>query len=113
MTCASFIGEGAGGEGEVTSSGDTPVGAPESHVLRVLVTGATGFIGSHVARALFAGGATLRVVHRPDSPTGLIDDLPADHVLGDIFDRASLAAACRGVEAVVHCAAQMRGGGRP
>jgi len=81
--------------------------------VRVLVTGATGFIGSHVARALFAGGATLRVVHRPDSPTGLIDDLPADHVLGDIFDRASLAAACRGVEAVVHCAAQMRGGGRP
>ena len=81
--------------------------------MRVLVTGATGFIGSHVARALFAGGATLRVVHRPDSPTGLIDDLPADHVLGDIFDRASLAAACRGVEAVVHCAAQMRGGGRP
>jgi len=114
MTCASFIGEGAGGEGEVTSSGDTPVGAPESHVLRVLVTGATGFIGSHVARALIASGATLRVVHRPDSPTGLIDDLPADRVLGDILDPLSLAEACEGMEGVVHCAAQMRGqGGLP
>jgi dihydroflavonol-4-reductase len=82
--------------------------------MRVLVTGATGFIGSHVARALIAGGASLRVVHRSDSPTELIDDLPADHVLGDILDPASLAAACDGVEAVVHCAAQMRGrGGQP
>jgi dihydroflavonol-4-reductase len=51
--------------------------------------------------------------YRPDSPTGLIADLSAEHVLGDILDPASLAAACQGVEAVIHCAAQMRGRGGP
>jgi dihydroflavonol-4-reductase len=77
--------------------------------VRVLVTGATGFIGSHIALALSRDGAALRVVHRRHSPTDLIDDLPADRCIGDILDPASLAAACDGVEAVVHCAAQMRG----
>lgn len=79
------------------------------HPVKVLVTGATGFIGSHVARALANQGAAVRVLRRPESPTGLIDDLSAEHVLGDILDPPSLAAACEGVEAVVHCAAQMRG----
>lgn len=80
--------------------------------MRVLVTGATGFLGSHVARALVANGATVRVLHRPASSTELIDDLPVERVVGDILDPSSLASACRDVEVVVHCAAQMgpRGG---
>jgi dihydroflavonol-4-reductase len=79
--------------------------------VRVLVTGATGFIGAHVARVLLDSGATLRLLRRPDSPIGLIEHLPAEHVIGDILEPATLAAAFDGVEAVVHCAAQMRGRG--
>lgn len=80
--------------------------------MRVLVTGATGFIGSHVARALLESGATIRLLRRADSPTSLIDGLEAEHAVGDILDPASLRGACDGAEAVVHCAAQMRGRGR-
>jgi dihydroflavonol-4-reductase len=79
--------------------------------MRVLVTGATGFIGSHVARALVDGGATVRLLRRPHSPLARIEGLPAEHVIGDILDPATLATACDGVDAVVHCAAQMRGRG--
>ena len=79
--------------------------------MKVLVTGATGFIGSHAARVLAGQGAAVRVLRRADSPTGLIDDLSADHVIGDILDPPTLEAACEGVDAVVHCAAQMRGRG--
>jgi dihydroflavonol-4-reductase len=79
--------------------------------VRVLITGATGFIGSHVAHALLADGASLRLLHRRDSPTDLIADLPSERAVGDILDPTSLAAACQGVEAIVHCAAQMRGRG--
>jgi dihydroflavonol-4-reductase len=77
--------------------------------LRVLVTGATGFLGSHVARSLAAGGATLRILHRPESPTELIEHLAADEVIGDILRPETLAAACQGMDAVIHCAAQMGG----
>jgi dihydroflavonol-4-reductase len=43
----------------------------------------------------------------------LIDDLDVEHAIGDILDRASLEAACAGIEAVVHSAAQMKGVGNP
>jgi dihydroflavonol-4-reductase len=79
--------------------------------LNVLVTGATGFIGSHVARALVDSGATVCLLRRPSSPLALIEDLPAEHALGDILEPATLVRACDGIEAVVHCAAQMRGSG--
>jgi len=75
--------------------------------MRVLVTGATGFLGSHVARALAAKGATVRVLHRAASSTEPIDDMPVERVFGDILEPSSLASACRDVEVVVHCAAQM------
>lgn len=79
--------------------------------MRVLVTGATGFIGSHVARSLTENGAQVRALCRPGSPALLIDGLPVEPVLGDVLDPASLAASCVAMEAVVHCAAQMRGPG--
>lgn len=79
--------------------------------MRVLVTGATGFLGSHVARALAARGETVRILRRPQSPLDLLDGVPVERAVGDILEPASLQAACRGIEAIVHCAAQMEARG--
>jgi dihydroflavonol-4-reductase len=79
--------------------------------MHVLVTGATGFLGSHVARALARRGDTVRVLRRPQSPLDLLEGVELEHVIGDILDPRSLRDACRRVDAVVHCAAQMKGPG--
>lgn len=80
--------------------------------MRVLVTGATGFVGSHVARALSRRGDTVRVLRRPFSPLDLLDGVEVEHAIGDVLDPPTLRAACREIDAVVHCAAQMKGQGR-
>lgn len=72
------------------------------------VTGATGFVGSHVARELRAQGAELRLLVRATSDTRNIDDIYADRVRGDLRDPASLAKAVRGCHAVFHVAADYR-----
>jgi dihydroflavonol-4-reductase len=74
----------------------------------VLVTGGTGFIGGHVARLLAARGAELRLLVRPRSRLDHIEDLPAERVLGDLRDPASLRAALRGCRTVFHVAADYR-----
>ena len=79
--------------------------------MKVLVTGATGFLGSHIARALVAAGHSVRVLIRPGTSPALLEGLPAELALGDILDPSTLEAAARGVEAVVHSAANMRGQG--
>jgi dihydroflavonol-4-reductase len=74
---------------------------------RVLVTGASGFVGAAVAQAARAAGLRVRVLVRPASPRTNID--PADEVaLGDIRDRSSLDAALRGVRFLFHVAADYR-----
>jgi dihydroflavonol-4-reductase len=55
--------------------------------LKVFVTGATGFLGSHVARVLAEQGAELRLLVRPTSDLRNIEDLNADRVVGDLRDR--------------------------
>ena len=70
----------------------------------LLVTGASGFIGSHVARAACRRGDTVRCLVRPSSDRALLWDVAATIVLGDVTEPASLAAAVAGVDAVVHCA---------
>jgi dihydroflavonol-4-reductase len=75
--------------------------------MNVLVTGATGFIGSSVCRALVAQGHRTRAFHRSTSSLKAIEGLPLEHALGDILDLDSLRAAMAGAEVVVHCAAQM------
>lgn len=70
-----------------------------------LVTGGTGFLGSHVARALIQTGHTARVLRRPHSPLALVQDLPVEHAIGDIMDTASLDQAMQGCEWVFHVAA--------
>jgi dihydroflavonol-4-reductase len=72
------------------------------------VTGATGFLGSHVARALAAQGAQLRLLVRPTSDLRNIEELNAERVQGDLRDPASIETAMAGCEAVFHVAADYR-----
>ena len=72
------------------------------------VTGATGFVGSHVARALAAQGADLRLLVRTQSDPRNIEELNADRVFGDLRDPASLEKALSGCEVVFHVAADYR-----
>src|SRR6185437_2155605 len=72
------------------------------------VTGATGFVGSHVARALAAQGADLRLLVRTNSNTKNIDDLKVDRVIGDLRDAPSLEKGIAGCDVVFHVAADYR-----
>ena len=73
----------------------------------VLVTGASGFLGSAIAAALRARGHAVRVLARPSSPRTNLN--PADVVCeGDLRDRASLAAALKGARYLFHAAADYR-----
>jgi dihydroflavonol-4-reductase len=73
-----------------------------------LVTGATGFLGSHVARQLAARGEPVRVLARPSSDRRALADFPAEIVEGDLRDVASLDRALIGVARVFHVAADYR-----
>ena len=71
-----------------------------------LVTGATGFIGHHVAADLLAHGWTVRALVREQSMAGAHWPAGAEPVLGDVCDTASMVAAARGCDAVFHVAAR-------
>lgn len=73
-----------------------------------LVTGAAGFLGSHVTRQLVARGESVRVLLRPSSSNRAIADLPLEYVTGDLRDAASLARAMAGIRHVYHVAADYR-----
>jgi len=72
------------------------------------VTGATGFIGSHVARVLGEQGAGLRLLVRSTSSLKNIEGLQGDTAIGDLRDPASLEKAVAGCEVVFHVAADYR-----
>ncbi len=72
------------------------------------LTGATGFLGSHVARALAAQGAALRILVRPTSNLKNLEGLRAETAIGDLRDSASLEKAMAGCETVFHVAADYR-----
>ena len=72
------------------------------------VTGATGFVGSHVARELAAQGAELRLLVRASSNTRNIEGLKAERVQGDLREPETLRRAMAGCEAVFHVAADYR-----
>ena len=72
--------------------------------MTTLVTGATGFLGSHVARQLVARGEkNVRVLARPSSDLRALAGLSVERVAGDLRDLASLELALAGVERVYHC----------
>jgi len=72
------------------------------------VTGATGFLGSHVARVLADNGADMRLLVRSSSNLRNIEGLWADRALGDLRDPASLEKAMAGCDVVFHVAADYR-----
>lgn len=76
--------------------------------MKALVTGATGFVGSHVAQQLVAQGADLRLLVRASSSLANIAGLNAETVVGDLQDAASLKKAMQGCEFVFHVAADYR-----
>jgi len=76
--------------------------------MKCFVTGATGFLGSHVARQLLNQGASLRLLVRRSSRIDNIDDLPAERMVGDLRDLQSLKRGMTGCEFVFHVAADYR-----
>src|SRR5713226_8736747 len=72
------------------------------------VTGATGFVGSHVARVLAEQGADLRLLIRSSSDLSNIQGLKADRVVGDLRDPASLEKTMAGCDVAFHVAADYR-----
>ncbi|MFI5086817.1 MAG: hopanoid-associated sugar epimerase [Terriglobales bacterium] len=76
--------------------------------MKAFVTGATGFVGSHVARELANHGADLRLLVRASSPTRNIDGLHAERVVGDLRESGSLRTAIAGCDVVFHVAADYR-----
>src|SRR5580700_2226438 len=76
--------------------------------MKCFVTGATGFLGSHVAHQLHSRGAELRLLIRPSSRTENIADLTAERVIGDLRDAESLKRGMADCEFVFHVAADYR-----
>jgi dihydroflavonol-4-reductase len=76
--------------------------------VKVFLTGATGFVGSHVARVYADAGAELRLLTRSSSNLKAIEGMRAEVVVGDLLQPEGLRSAIQGCEAVVHVAADYR-----
>src|SRR5207244_4798918 len=76
--------------------------------MTILVTGASGFLGSHVARQFVARREDVRVMLRPSSTNRAIADLSLEYVTGDLRDPAAVARATQGAKRVFHAAADDR-----
>lgn len=76
--------------------------------MTTLVTGATGFVGSHVVRRLLARGQSVRVLLRSSSDIRALEGLSCDKVVGDLCDLPSLNRAVNGIRRVFHVAADYR-----
>jgi nucleoside-diphosphate-sugar epimerase len=74
--------------------------------LKLLVTGASGFIGQEVARLLAFGGYRPRLMIRQAGDDCEICNLPADFIIADLRDHASLKQAVNGVDGIIHLAAR-------
>ncbi|GAB4310131.1 MAG: NAD-dependent epimerase/dehydratase family protein [Phototrophicales bacterium] len=74
-------------------------------MVKVLITGGTGFIGSHIARQLVQRGDSVRVLHRETSKLNALDGIPFESAIGSLGDLDSLRVACEGVDWVFHVAA--------
>ncbi len=73
----------------------------------MLVTGATGFVGSHVVQRARELGITTRALVRESSDTALLDEWGVEKITGDFFDHDALKKAVTGTTIIVHCAAKV------
>jgi dihydroflavonol-4-reductase len=76
--------------------------------VRVFITGATGFVGGHVARRYAAEGASLRLLTRQTSRLDSLAGIDAEMVTGDLRDPEKLRSALTGCDALIHVAADYR-----
>jgi dihydroflavonol-4-reductase len=76
--------------------------------MTTLVTGATGFVGSHVARQIVNAGHSVRIFVRRNSNLMLLEGLSVERAEGDLLDRSSLERAMQGIRRVFHVAADYR-----
>lgn len=76
--------------------------------MKVFLTGATGFVGSHVAQAYAAKGAELRLLTRSSSNLSGIEGIAGETVVGDLRQAEALKSALTGCDALVHVAADYR-----
>jgi len=81
--------------------------------VRTLVTGATGFTGGHLARALAARGYSVRALVRDRSQAGSLEQSGIEIAAGDLRDRASIDRAMAGIDVVYNIAAAYRQAGLP
>jgi dihydroflavonol-4-reductase len=80
--------------------------------MRVLITGATGFLGSHLCRRMLADGHEVRVLVRPTSDDRNLKGLAVERVVGDVTDSRSVGEAVRDQDSVIHAAAELSYWGR-
>jgi dihydroflavonol-4-reductase len=76
--------------------------------MKIFLTGSTGFVGHHVANALSAQGADLRLLTRKTSNLRNLEGIRGETVVGDLLEPESLKSAIAGCDAVVHVAADYR-----
>src|SRR3954465_8986478 len=105
MSCCARI---SGGRYEVESATTAVEGIGAFYharrMTKTLVTGATGFVGLHVARALAGRGADLRLLVRKESNTKPLKGVEYERSVGDVTDRKAVRKAMKGVERVFHIA---------
>ena len=72
--------------------------------MKILVTGASGFVGGRFARFALEQGLSVRINGRRADPVATLVERGAEFVQGDLADLQLTQELCRGVDAVVHCA---------
>jgi len=76
--------------------------------MKIFLTGATGFVGHHVARELAEQGATLRLLVGKSSNLANLEGIPGETHIGDLSDPSTIAPALEGCDALMHVAADYR-----
>src|SRR4051812_13318886 len=97
------------GAGPCAAREAPPAGTPRARPMPYpcLITGATGFVGSHLAEACAARGHAVRALARPGADTAFLEQKGAAVVRGDLTDPEAVRRAVEGVEVVFHCAAKV------